>query len=52
MNDYIELLTNIKDNVISPAVTDGFVEMIGITFVVGFLMVLTSSMVFVILEKK
>lgn len=51
MNDYIELLTSIKDNVISPAVTGGFVEMIGITFVVGFLMVLTSSMVFVILEK-
>lgn len=51
MNEYIELLTNIKDNVISPAVTDGFVEMIRNTFVIGFLMVLTSSMVFVILEK-
>ena len=36
---------------ISPAATDGFVEMIRNTFVIGFLMVLTSSMVFVILEK-
>lgn len=51
MNEYIELLTKIKDTVISPAATDGFVEMIRNTFVIGFLMVLTSSMVFVILEK-
>lgn len=51
MNEYIELLTKIKDMGISPAATDGFVEMIRNTFVIGFLMVLTSSMVFVILEK-
>lgn len=51
MNEYIELLTKIKDMGISSAATDGFVEMIRNTFVIGFLMVLTSSMVFVILEK-
>lgn len=49
MNEYIELLTKIKDMGISSAATDGFVEMIRNTFVIGFLMVLTSSMVFVIL---
>lgn len=51
MNEYIELLTKIKDIGISPAATDGFVETIRNTFVIGFLMVLASSMLFVILEK-
>ena len=51
MNEYIELLTKIKDMGISLAVTDGFVEMIRNTFVVGVLLALTSGMVFVLLEE-
>lgn len=51
MNEYIELLTKIKDMLVSPSVTDGFVEMIRNTFVVGVLLALTSGMVFVLLEE-
>lgn len=50
MNEYIELLTKIKDMLVSPSVTDGFVEMIRNTFVAGVLLALTSGMVFVLLE--
>lgn len=51
MNEYIELLTKIKDMLVSPSVTDGFVEMIRNTFVAGVLLALTSGMVFVLLEE-
>ena len=51
MNEYIELLTKIKDMLVSPTVTDVFVEMIRNTFVVGVLLALTSGMVFVLLEE-
>ena len=51
MNEYIELLTKIKDMLVSPTVTDGFVEMIRNTFVVGVLLALTSGMVFALLEE-
>ena len=51
MNEYIELLTKIKDMLVSPPVTDGFVEMIRNTFMAGVLLALTSGMVFVLLEE-
>lgn len=51
MNEYIELLTKIKEMGISPSITDGFVEMIRNTFVAGVLLALTSGMVFVLLEE-
>lgn len=51
MNEYIELLTKIKDTFVLPTVTDGAVEMIRNTFVVGFLLVLISGIVFVELEE-
>lgn len=51
MNEYIELLTKIKDMLVSPSITDGFVEMIRNTFVAGVLLALTSGMVFVLLEE-
>lgn len=51
MNEYVELLTKIKDMVISTVVTDGFVVMIRNTFVVGVLLALIFGMVFVILEE-
>lgn len=51
MNEYIELLTKIKDMLVTPSVTDGFVEMIRNTFVAGVLLALTSGMVFVLLEE-
>lgn len=51
MNEYIELLTKIKDTLVLPTVTDGAVEMIRNTFIVGFLLVLISGIVFVKLEE-
>lgn len=52
MNEYIELLTKIKDTVISPITTDGTFETIRNMFVVGITMALVSGMLFVILEEK
>ena len=52
MNDYIELLTKIKDTVISPITTDGTFETIRNMFVIGIIMALVSGMLFVILEEK
>lgn len=52
MNEYIELLTKIKDTVISPITTDGTFETIRNMFVIGIIMALVSGMLFVILEEK
>lgn len=52
MNEYIELLTKIKDAVISPITTDGTFETIRNMFVIGIIMALVSGMLFVILEEK
>lgn len=52
MNEYIELLTKIKDTVISPTTTDGIFEIIRNMFVIGIIMALVSGMLFVILEEK
>ena len=52
MNEYIELLTKIKDTVISPITTDGTFETIRNMFVIGIIMALVSGMLFVILEDK
>lgn len=52
MNEYIELLTKIKDTVISPITTDGTFETIRNMFVIGIIMALVSGMLFEILEEK
>lgn len=52
MNEYIELLTKIKDTVIFPITTDGTFETIRNMFVIGIIMALVSGMLFVILEEK
>lgn len=52
MNEYIELLTKIKDTVISPITTDGTFETIRNMFVIGIIMALVSGILFVILEEK
>lgn len=52
MNEYIELLTKIKDAVISPTTTDGTFETIRSMFVIGIITALVSGMLFVILEEK
>ena len=52
MNEYIELLTKIKDTVISPITTDGTFETIRNMFVIGIIMAWVSGMLFVILEEK
>lgn len=52
MNEYIEILTKIKDTVISPITTDGTFETIRSMFVIGIGMALVSGMLFVILEEK
>ena len=52
MNEYIELLTKIKDTVISPITIDGTFETIRNMFVIGIIMALVSGMLFVILEEK
>lgn len=52
MNEYIELLTKIKDTVISPITTNGTFETIRNMFVIGIIMALVSGMLFVILEEK
>lgn len=52
MNEYIELLTKIKDTVISPITTDGTFETIRNMFVIGIIMALVLGMLFVILEEK
>lgn len=52
MNEYIELLTKIKDTVISPTTTDGTFEIIRSMFVIGIITALVSGMLFVMLEKK
>lgn len=52
MNEYIELLTKIKDAVISPTTTDGTFETIRSMFVIGIITALVSGMLFVMLEEK
>lgn len=52
MNEYIELLTKIKDTVISPTTTDGIFETIRNMFVIGIIMALVSGMLVVMLEEK
>lgn len=52
MNEYIELLTKIKDTVISPTTTDGTFETIRSMFVIGIITALVSGMLFVMLEKR
>lgn len=52
MNEYIELLTKIKDAVISPTTTDGIFETIRSMFVIGIITALVSGMLFVILEEN
>lgn len=52
MNEYVELLTKIKDTVISPITTDGNFETIRSMFVIGISMALVSGMLFVLLEEK
>lgn len=52
MNEYIKILTKIKDIAISPTVVDSTSETIRNMFVVGITMALVSGMLFVILEEK
>lgn len=52
MNEYIEILTKIKDIAISPTVVGSTSETIRNMFVIGIIMALVSGMLFVILEEK